>query len=229
MLQLSQNIKLIRGLAGKTQPEFAKIIGENLSNLKTYENTSTKPKLHVQKRIAEIAGVTVKDLREKDLSEKDIKLKDEKDEKNATTSTETPQNGQENQPDTELTQVGLIVRQIQNATNPRLSIEQIAKQTGVSRPHLTKILKKGRTKEDSEEIIVALKEKFAKELSITDTLTTTTSTPKFGANSNGQKDLTIIQAEALKDNAATLKSQQELISDLAKNVMHLSGKLIEKK
>lgn len=229
MLHLSQNIKLIRGLAGKTQPEFAKIIGENLSNLKTYENTSTKPKLHVQKRIAEIAGVTVKDLREKDLSEKDIKLKDEKDEKSATKSTETPQNGQENQPDTELSQVGELVKRIQFGSAEAISIEQIANTIGMSRVHLTKILKKGRTKEDSEKILATLKEKFAKELSITDKLTTTTSTPKFGANSNGQKDLTIIQAEALKDNAATLKSQQELISDLAKNVMHLSGKLIEKK
>lgn len=75
----------------KTQPEFADIIGENVSNLKTYERTEVLPKVHIRKRIAEIAGVSVRDLLEKDLSEKDIKLKVEKDEKNVPAQQETAQ------------------------------------------------------------------------------------------------------------------------------------------
>lgn len=66
---------------GKTQDEFAKLIGENLSNLKTYENTSVKPKVHIRKRIAAMAGVSVADLLHKDLTEDDIHLMGEKDEK----------------------------------------------------------------------------------------------------------------------------------------------------
>lgn len=82
----------------KTQPEFAHLIGENVSNLKTYERTGILPKVHIRKRIAEIAGVSVKDLIEKDLSESDVKLKVEKDDKNGATATETAQkqaNGKE--------------------------------------------------------------------------------------------------------------------------------------
>lgn len=93
MLHLGQNIKLIRGLLGKTQTEFAKMVGENLSNLKTYENTSIKPKVHIRKRIASMAGVSVADLLHKDLTEDDITLKDEKDEKVKLEASKKPKAG----------------------------------------------------------------------------------------------------------------------------------------
>lgn len=93
MLHLGQNIKLIRGLLGKTQPEFAKLIGLKLSNLKTYENTSVRPKVHIRKRIAAIAGVSVADLLQKDLTENDITLKDEKDEKVKLEASKSPKAG----------------------------------------------------------------------------------------------------------------------------------------
>lgn len=74
MLHLAQNIKLIRGLADKTQPEFAILISENLSNLKTYETKGIMPKLHIQHRIAKIAGVSVEDLINKKLTPDDISI-----------------------------------------------------------------------------------------------------------------------------------------------------------
>lgn len=141
--------------------------------------------------------------------------------------------------------IGKLVKDIQYATD--FTIEQIADKIDYSRAHLTRLAKHG----DSQKAYDALMKEF-KEITQkvkntpvvslaaqggqnsqqtskdTDTLTTVTTKPDFGIKSNG-KELTILQAEALKDNAATLKSQQELISDLAKNVMHLSGKLIEKR
>lgn len=130
------------------------------------------------------------------------------------------------------------------------TIEEIAGEIGYARAYLTDQVNKG----TNESIRKVLTEKYGKYLEPnvsyngsqkslaahggqnsqktskdTDTLTTTTIKPDYGIKSSNGKDLTIIQAEALKDNAATLKSQQELISDLAKNVIHLSGKLIEKK
>lgn len=74
MLQIGQNIKLIRGLAGKTQPEFAILISENLSNLKTYETKDVMPKLHIQHRIAKIGGVTVDQLINDELTPDDITI-----------------------------------------------------------------------------------------------------------------------------------------------------------
>lgn len=93
MLQIGENIKLIRGLAGKTQPEFAIIIGEKLSNLKTYETKDIPPKLHVQHKIAKIAGVSLEDLQGKKLTPDDIEinLKVEK-VKNVNSGTQEPQN-----------------------------------------------------------------------------------------------------------------------------------------
>ena len=69
---LSQNIKLIRGLLGKTQKEFADLIGVKLSNLKTYETSDIMPKVQVLKRIAEIAGVSMDEVVNKELNEADI-------------------------------------------------------------------------------------------------------------------------------------------------------------
>lgn len=74
MLQIGRNIKLIRGLAGLKQVDFALLISENLSNLKTYETKDVMPKPHIQQRIAKIGGVTVEDLIEKKLTIDDIKI-----------------------------------------------------------------------------------------------------------------------------------------------------------
>lgn len=74
MLHIAGNIKLIRSLAGKTQPEFAIIIGENLSNLKTYETKGVMPKPHIQHRIAKIGGVSLHDLINKPLTPDDIEI-----------------------------------------------------------------------------------------------------------------------------------------------------------
>lgn len=217
MLHLSQNIKLIRGLAGKTQPEFAKIIGEKLSNLKTYENTPTKPKLHVQKRIAEIANVSIKDLREKDLSEKDIKLKVGKDE-NVTTATETPQNGQKSGTHPTLTEIGELVKKIQYVTN--LTIEQIADRIDFSRPHLTTLIKSG----ESKKVLDRLKTRFAAELAQAPELTTTTNKPVFDVKSKDtpDKDITI------KNLSEVTKSQQDLLAEMSGKLITLVSKVIEK-
>ena len=60
-MQLNKNIKLVRELSSKTQPEFAEIIGTNLSNLKTYETTNVKPKGNILARVADIASISVED------------------------------------------------------------------------------------------------------------------------------------------------------------------------
>lgn len=71
-MQLNVNIKLIRELSGKKQPEFADIIGTNLSNLKTYETTDVRPKANILAKIADYAGITVEKLEEHRLTHKDI-------------------------------------------------------------------------------------------------------------------------------------------------------------
>lgn len=81
----NHNIKLIRALTRKKQPEFAELIKSNKSNIKTWETTETSPTdVLIYNRIAELAGVTVNDLRNKKLTEKDINLKVEKVEHDST-------------------------------------------------------------------------------------------------------------------------------------------------
>jgi phage repressor protein C with HTH and peptisase S24 domain len=79
MLQLNKNIKLIRELSGKKQGDFAKLIKTNISNLKTYENTTVRPKAIVLAAIADYAGITMEDLENKALTHKHIKFKPEED------------------------------------------------------------------------------------------------------------------------------------------------------
>jgi transcriptional regulator with XRE-family HTH domain len=80
-MQINANIKFIRELSGKKQAVFAGLIKTNVSNLKTYENTDVRPKANVLAAIANIAGVTIKDLESKLLTDKDIKFNWRKDEK----------------------------------------------------------------------------------------------------------------------------------------------------
>ncbi len=86
MLHLGQNIKLIRGLAGFIQKDFAKLIGEKLSNLKTYETKGVMPKPHIQEVIAKIGGVTKDDLIGKKLTIDDITINVEVDKVKKVTS-----------------------------------------------------------------------------------------------------------------------------------------------
>jgi len=79
MSAFNHNIKLIRALTGKKQPEFAELIKSNKSNIKTWETTETLPTdVLIYSRLAELAGVSVYDLKNKPLTEKDISLKVEK-------------------------------------------------------------------------------------------------------------------------------------------------------
>lgn len=79
MSAFNHNIKLIRALTKKKQPEFAELIKSNKSNVKTWETTETLPTdILIYTRLAEIAGVTVNDIKNKPLTEKDINLKVEK-------------------------------------------------------------------------------------------------------------------------------------------------------
>lgn len=79
MSAFNHNIKLIRALTGKKQPDFAELIKSNKSNVKTWETTETLPTdVLIYNRLAELAGVTVNDIKNKMLSEKDITLSVEK-------------------------------------------------------------------------------------------------------------------------------------------------------
>lgn len=76
MRAFNYNIKLIRVLSGKNQKEFADLIKSKESNIKTWETTKSVPRNHlIYRRIAEIAGVGVDDIKNKKLEEKDISLK----------------------------------------------------------------------------------------------------------------------------------------------------------
>lgn len=75
MLQLNINIKTIRELSGLKQEQFAKLIKTKLSNLKTYETTDVKPKQNILASIADIAGVTVEQLKTAQLTHKEIAIK----------------------------------------------------------------------------------------------------------------------------------------------------------
>lgn len=233
-LHLSQNIKLIRGLAGKTQPEFAKIIGENVSNLKTYERTGTLPKLHIRMRIADIAGVSVDDLLKKGLTEKDIKLKKDENDGNGLLATQDapvdhskPQNGQNSGTHPTLTDIGELVRIIQNATFPRITIEQIADRIKFSRPHLTTLLKSGKSKK----ALTRLKLAFAKEIAAAPELTTTTNKPVFDVKplNLSDKDTTIkILSEVTKSQQDFIEKQGNRITEMSSTLINLVSKVIEK-
>lgn len=85
MRAFNHNIKLIRSLTGKNQDEFARLIRSKTSNIKTWETTKSLPRNHIiYKKIAELAGVSIEQIKNKTLEEKDIKLQVEKVENDTT-------------------------------------------------------------------------------------------------------------------------------------------------
>ena len=79
MLHLSANIRLIRVLAGKTQDEFADLLGEPATKdmIYTYERGMVKkPNKIILQRIANIASTTLEHLMNKPLTEQDINVID---------------------------------------------------------------------------------------------------------------------------------------------------------
>lgn len=76
MSAFNYNIKLIRSLTEKNQKDFATLIKSKESNIKTWETTKSLPRQQaIYRRIADIAGVTIDDIKNKKLEEKDIDLK----------------------------------------------------------------------------------------------------------------------------------------------------------
>lgn len=79
MSAFNHNIRIIRELTGLIQSDFAKLIKTNESNIKTWETTEVAPRSElVYRRIAELAGVSVKDLKTKELDPKSIHISVEK-------------------------------------------------------------------------------------------------------------------------------------------------------
>jgi len=81
MLHLQQNIRLIRLLSEKTQPEFGKKFKATKAMIISYEKGKANPDELFISRLAKYSGVSVKDLKNKALTESDIILKEEKGEK----------------------------------------------------------------------------------------------------------------------------------------------------
>jgi transcriptional regulator with XRE-family HTH domain len=79
MMHLYENIKLIRLISDKTQPEFGKLFGATKAMIVSYEKGKAKPDELFIKRLAKYAGVTIHQLKHELLSEENIKV--EKDEK----------------------------------------------------------------------------------------------------------------------------------------------------
>jgi len=79
MLQIRNNIKLIRSLSGKKQEDFIRLFpGVTVAMQKSYEGGKAKPDAAYIDAIARMAGVTANDVMHKELSGKDIKFKVEK-------------------------------------------------------------------------------------------------------------------------------------------------------
>lgn len=76
MRAFNHNIKLIRSLTRKNQQDFAKLIRSKVSNVKTWETTQSIPRDEfIYQRIAELASISIDDLKTKKLDQKDISLK----------------------------------------------------------------------------------------------------------------------------------------------------------
>lgn len=136
----------------------------------------------------------------------------------AAKSTETPQIGR-------ITQ---LVKDIQYATHPSLTLEQIADKIGYSREHLNRLTTKH---EDSEKAYNLLTTEFAQELKplrekqSSDKLTTSTNKPVFDVKTNGS---TSDKDTVISNLSASTKSQQETIAKLTDNLIALTTKVIEK-
>lgn len=76
MLQIQQNIILIRGLTNLNQEDFGLLIGATKAMVTSYETGVAAPKkIMIKNRICELAGVTLDQLENKRLKESDIKIK----------------------------------------------------------------------------------------------------------------------------------------------------------
>lgn len=74
-MQLKDNIKLIRALTGQTQPVFIKnFTGISVDMQKSYESGKAKPDILYIQELADIAGVSERDLTSKKLKKEDIKI-----------------------------------------------------------------------------------------------------------------------------------------------------------
>lgn len=82
MLQIQQNIILIRGLTNLNQEDFGLLIGATKAMVTSYETGVAAPKkIIIKNRICELAGITLDQLENKKLKESDIKIKADKIEK----------------------------------------------------------------------------------------------------------------------------------------------------
>lgn len=81
MLHLADNIRLIRLLSEKTQPEFGEKFGATKAMIVSYENGKANPSELFLSRVSKYSGVEIEDLKNKRLTENDIKIKGEKGEK----------------------------------------------------------------------------------------------------------------------------------------------------
>lgn len=68
MFHLPTNIKKIRNIYGKTQPEFATMLGVTTAMQKSYEGRKAKPDVVYIEKLADLAGVTVKEVTGTELS-----------------------------------------------------------------------------------------------------------------------------------------------------------------
>lgn len=74
MLQIRQNISLIRNVSGKTQEEFSRLFGFSVAQIKSYEGGKARPNGIYLSRLAKFAGVSLVDIKNKELTEDDINI-----------------------------------------------------------------------------------------------------------------------------------------------------------
>lgn len=209
MASLGQILNDKIGKGGKSKAYVAGELGVSERTIENYMKGLRNPKPDAMVKLSKILKFDLSQLAEQNVS---------------TTAPQTTQNGKVVEMEPEYSKIGVLVNRIIYGSGNKLTIGDIAERIGKSRPHLTLVMKKGYTKEDSPKILLALETQFAKELSITDKLTTTTPKPNYGMNSNGSstKDAVIhSQQETVKTLADTSKSQQETISKLTDLVTKL--------
>lgn len=76
MSHLGNNIKIIRALSKKTQPQFAALMGEEITEAmqKSYESEKAKPSVLYMQALSELAGVPIKQLTDRELKRGDITI-----------------------------------------------------------------------------------------------------------------------------------------------------------
>jgi transcriptional regulator with XRE-family HTH domain len=75
MLQLPQNLILIRLLSGKTQTEFGQMFNASKAMIISYEKGKANPDRLFLSRVSAYSNVSEQDLKSKKLKEEDIKIK----------------------------------------------------------------------------------------------------------------------------------------------------------